>query len=156
MSFSSTSDSASLHDECDMVYETNITLVAATGNNGPDNNTVAYPAKYSTAIAVGATDENDVVAEFSSRSPEMKLTAPGVDIYSTYKGSTYETLSGTSMACPHVTGTIALILSKNSTLTLDQIRNILYKSAVPLGGDTSNSVYGYGRVNTTVAIEDTS
>ncbi len=152
MSFGSTSDSDPLHNECDVAYNASIVLVAAAGNNGPDNNTITYPAKYSSVIAVGATNESDVVAEWSSRGPELELTAPGVDIYSTYKGSTYETLSGTSMACPHVTGTIALILSKNSTLTPDQIRDILRSSAVSLG---LNSSYGYGRVNATAAVYDT-
>ena len=74
-------------------------LVAAAGNNGPGENTVNYPAKYNSVIAVGATDETDNVADWSSRGQELELTAPGVNIYSTYKGSTYGTLSGTSMAC---------------------------------------------------------
>ena len=155
MSFGSTSDSTSLHDECDVAYEAGIVLVAAAGNNGPDNDTITYPAKYSSVIAVGATDKDDMVASWSSRGQELELTAPGVDIYSTYKDGTYETLSGTSMACPHVTGTVALILSKNSTLTPDNIRNILQNSAVDLGASGLDSAYGYGRVNATAAVSDT-
>jgi len=155
MSFGSTSDSQSLHDECDKAYSVGIVLVAAAGNNGPGENTITYPAKYTSVIAVGATDESDVVADWSSRGPELELTAPGVNIYSTYKGSTYKTLSGTSMACPHVTGTVALILCKNPSLKPDEVRGILRETAVDLGTLGWDSAYGYGRVDACAAVTAT-
>jgi len=155
MSFGSTSDSQALHDECDKAYNAGIVLVAAAGNDGPGENTVNYPAKYSSVIAVGATDENDNVADWSSRGPELELTAPGVNIYSTYKGSTYGTLSGTSMACPHVTGTVALILSKNPSLNPSEVRGILQETAVDLGRSGYDSTYGYRRVNAYAAVAAT-
>jgi len=130
-------------------------LVAAAGNNGPGENTVNYPAKYNSVIAVGATDETDNVADWSSRGQELELTAPGVNIYSTYKGSTYGTLSGTSMACPHVTGTVTLILSKNPRLNPSGVRKILQNTAVDLGQSEYDSTYGYGRVNASAAVAAT-
>jgi subtilisin len=146
MSFGSTSDSTSLHAECDKAYSANIVLVAAAGNNGPGSNTVTYPAKYSSVIAVGATDSSDVVASWSSRGPELSVTAPGVNILSTYKGGVYATMSGTSMACPHVAGTVALILA-NAAHTPAEVRDILQKTAVDLGTIGWDSAYGYGRID---------
>jgi len=146
MSFGSTSDSTSLHAECDKAYSANIVLMAAAGNSGPGANTIGYPAKYSSVIAVGATDSSDVVASWSSRGPELSVTAPGVNVYSTYKGGTYATLSGTSMACPHVAGTVALILAK-AAHTPVEVRGILQKTAVDLGPLGWDSTYGYGRID---------
>ncbi|MBO3833295.1 MAG: S8 family serine peptidase [Candidatus Brockarchaeota archaeon] len=155
MSFGSTADSTALHDELKAAYGKGIVLVAAAGNNGPGENTITYPAKYPEVIAVGATDENDYVAEWSSRGPELELTAPGVNIYSTYKGGSYRMLSGTSMACPHVTGTVALILSKNPSLSPDEVRDILQKTAIDLGSSGQDSTYGYGRVDAYTAVTAT-
>ena len=136
-----------LHQECDTAYSAHIVLVAAAGNSGPRKDSMIYPAKYSSVIAVGATDNNDVVAKWSSRGPQLSVTAPGVNIYSTYMGGTYATMSGTSMACPHVTGTVALILWKNPTLSPDAVRGKLQSTAVDLGPAGWDPAYGYGRID---------
>jgi len=146
MSFGSTFDSTSFHAECDKAYNAGIVLVAAAGNNGPGANTVIYPAKYSSVIAVGATDSNDVVASWSSRGSELSVTAPGASIYSTYKGGAYATMSGTSMACPHATGTVALILAK-AAHTPAEVKAILQSTAKDLGSTGWDSTYGYGRID---------
>jgi len=151
MSFGSSSDSISLHQECNKAYNSGIVLVAAAGNSGPGENTIGYPAKYSSVIAVGATDSNDVVASFSSRGPELSVTAPGVSIYSTYEGGIYATMSGTSMACPHVTGTVALILAK-AAHTPTEVRDILQTTAIDLGSTGWDSAYGYGRIDSYAAV----
>jgi minor extracellular protease Epr len=151
MSFGSTYDDTILHSELDLAYSQGIVLVAAAGNSGPGANTIGYPAKYSSVIAVGATDSNDVVASWSSRGPELSVTAPGVNIYSTYKRSTYATMSGTSMACPHVTGTVALILGR-AAHTPAEVRDILQKTAVDLGPTGWDTAYGYGRIDAYAAV----
>jgi len=83
-------------------------LVAAAGNDGADGD---YPAAYSSVIAVGATASDDSLYFYSSRGPEVDVAAPGVAVYSTWKGGGYDTKTGTSMAAPHVAGTIALQLA---------------------------------------------
>ncbi|MFB3888025.1 MAG: S8 family serine peptidase [Candidatus Bathyarchaeia archaeon] len=150
MSFGSSSDSASLHAECDKAYNTGIVLVAAAGNSGPGSNTVGYPARYSSVIAVAATDSNDNVASFSSRGTQLSVAAPGVSVYSTYKGAAYATMSGTSMACPHTAGTAALIL-RNAPHTPAEVRTILQTTAVDLGTPGLDTNYGYGRINASKA-----
>ncbi len=113
MSLGGTSDSQALHEACDKAKDKGIVLVAAAGNSGdgdPKTDNVLYPAKYDSVIAVAATDSSDNVPSWSSDGKALDVAAPGVGIYSTYKGSSYATMSGTSMAAPHVTGTVALML----------------------------------------------
>lgn len=83
-------------------------VVCASGNDGGDVN---YPAKYDEAIAVAAVESDGKLARFSSRGPELDAAAPGVKIYSTWGNNTYINLDGTSMACPCMTGMVALILA---------------------------------------------
>jgi minor extracellular protease Epr len=146
MSLGSSSDSTTLHAACDRAYNAGIVLVAAAGNSGPGAQTLLYPAKYSSVISVAATDSNDVVASWSSRGTGLSVSAPGVSVYSTYYGNRYATMSGTSMACPHVAGTVALIL-KNGAYTPTQVKATLQNTAVDLGVVGYDTTYGYGRID---------
>ncbi|MBO8126353.1 MAG: S8 family peptidase [Firmicutes bacterium] len=128
-----------------------IIIVAAAGNSGPDNTSIDYPAKYPETIAVAASDQNDRIADFSSRGPEVDISAPGVDINSTYLGSKYTILSGTSMATPHVTGTIALLKALHRNYTLADIKSILKRSAHLLP-NFSPQHQGVGLVQAGVAV----
>ncbi|PSQ32775.1 peptidase S8 [Halobacteriales archaeon QS_9_70_65] len=95
---------STLREACRYAQEKGTLLVAAAGNDGPCSGCVTAPARYPECMAVSATDENDDLASFSSTGPEVEIAAPGDDVYSTYYLQSYATLSGTSMAAPHVAG----------------------------------------------------
>ncbi len=154
MSFGTTSNIQSFHDAILAASNKGIVLVAAAGNSGPYDNTVLYPAKYTEVIAVSTTDKYDTIASWSSRGSEVELAAPGVSIYSTYKGGGYATLSGTSMACPHVVGTAALVFASGRATDSDgkyglanEVRKILQQTADDLGAVRKDKYYGYGLVD---------
>lgn len=146
MSLGTTSDVASFHVAVQKVNAAGIIQVAAAGNSGPSSNSVNYPAKYPEVIAVSATDSNDQVPSWSSRGPEVDLAAPGVSINSTYLKGGYKVLSGTSMAAPHVTGTVALRLFLHPYETPLQIETILEANTDPLPVSDPNLV-GAGLVD---------
>ncbi len=105
-----------------------IAVVCAAGN---DSGPVNYPAKYPQAIAVSASDNADKIASFSSRGAEIAVIAPGVNIYSTRKGGGYTTMSGTSMASPHVAGLAALAIGAGAK-TPAEVRKAFKAAASPL------------------------
>lgn len=148
MSFGMETYSQIFKETLEEAYSTGILLIAAAGNNGQDN--ILYPAAYSSVISVGATDQNDQLAVFSSYGNNLELVAPGVQINSTSLGNSYTTSSGTSMAAPHVTGVAALIKAYNSSLTNKQIRAALRNSAIDLGQKGKDKHYGYGLVQADV------
>ena len=127
--------------------------VFSAGNKGPQKETIGAPASYPEALAVGAVDESKLPTHFSSRGPsswgEIKpeLSAPGVNVISTYPGGGYAKMDGTSMAAPHVAGIAALLLEANPTLTVDQLEQILLQTTEPLSTTIPNNVSGYGLVN---------
>ncbi len=124
MSFGGT-NSSTLQDAIDYAYSKNITLIAAAGNDGTSDKTNAYPAAYDNVIGVAATGEGDSVPSYSNYGAWVDVAAPGNNIYSTYYNDTYATMSGTSMAAPHVAGGAGLLLSYNSSLSQTEIRDIL-------------------------------
>jgi subtilisin family serine protease len=111
MSLETTEDNQAFHDAITKAYQAGLVMVAAAGNYGAGADTVEFPARYGEVIAVSAVDSTNNLAWFSSVGPEVALAAPGVAIRSCYLGDGYMTLSGTSMASPHVAGVAALIIS---------------------------------------------
>ncbi|QNG29588.1 S8 family serine peptidase [Synechococcus sp. LTW-R] len=109
-------------------HEQNVVIVMGSGNNGFDSplKPAAYASDY--GIAVGAIDRNKEFASWSNKAGETTInyvTAPGVEIYSSYKDSSYEVWSGTSMATPHVAGLAALLLGLDSDLTNEQVEDVI-------------------------------
>jgi len=125
-------------------------FTAAAGNFANDNDVKPYyPATYdcSNIISVAATDINDSKPTFSHIGrTTVDLGAPGVNTYSTYRGGGYTTLSGTSMATPHVSGAAALIKSLNPTMTTAQIKSCILANVDPVASLSGKTVTG-GRLN---------
>jgi len=148
MSFGIGTNSRALKRAIQAAHKHNIIMVAAAGNSG-GNDSVLYPAKYDEVIAVAASDSNDRAADFSSRGPEVNIIAPGVDIPSTYTNQDYKNLSGTSMACPHVTGACALLMSIPGMKT-ENVRNVILSSAKDIG--LPEETQGVGLLNVSAAV----
>jgi len=147
-SYGGPSYSAIVEQAFDNAYAAGVLSIAAAGNRGqgmPD--TIVYPAKYGSVIAVSATDSTDRLASFSSIGPAVELAAPGVAILSTVLGGGYATKQGTSMACPHVAGSAALVIFAMSHLPSPTIRQRLTDSAEDLGSKGRDTWFGYGLVN---------
>ncbi|MBM4249123.1 MAG: S8 family peptidase [Euryarchaeota archaeon] len=150
MSLSGTYNSAALEAACDNARAEGIVIVAAAGNSG--NTRAQYPAAYSSVISVGATDSTDARAKFSSYGSTLDLMAPGVNILSTYPNDRYAGMSGTSMACPHVSGTVALVLYAHSGWNPDQVQTCLQKTAYDLDSIGWDKYTGYGLVDALAAV----
>lgn len=147
LSLGSSYYSSSLQSAVSYAYSRGVTVVAAAGNAG--NTTMIYPAGCTYAIGVGATDQNDAKASFSTYNSSVDVSAPGVSIASTwYRGEGYYALaSGTSMATPHVAGLAALIVSQNPSRTPADVEDLIKSTAVDLGSPGRDNYYGYGRIN---------
>ena len=142
----------SMEAACDIANTAGVVIVASAGNSGNPpgrGDTVGYPAKYSSVIAVTATDSSDERARWSSTGPDAELAAPGVNILSTYS-SGYAYMSGTSMACPHVAGTAALVMAAGITDNA-AVRVCLQSTVDDLGDLGKDDLYGYGLVNASEA-----
>lgn len=152
----------------DAWVKADIVPVFANGNNGPQCTTAHSPGDYPNVIGVGSTTSTDSLSSFSSKGPSVlgrmkpDISAPGQRVRSSWNTSDtdFATISGTSMATPHVTGAIALLLSAKPTLTIDDIKVLLYTTTDQTGlnatnftcGGTSDAVWpnnqwGHGRLN---------
>lgn len=122
-------------------------VVGAAGNDGVD--APLYPAAYDDAISVAATDQADVLAEFSNRHATVDITAPGVRILSTIPNGSYGTISGTSMSAPVVAGVAAMVRLARPLATPDEIKAILVATADTIDGANLFAIgrFGSGRVN---------
>jgi subtilisin family serine protease len=145
--------------------------IFANGNAGPSCGSAGAPADRANVIAVGSTDKDESLAGTSSRGPSTTglvkpdVSAPGVLVRSSWHtgDSAFNEISGTSMATPHVTGVVALMLSIKPDLTFAQAKAALtsttvktLKSAATCGGTPStvfpNNQFGHGRVDAPAAV----
>ena len=146
-------------------FSRGVTLVAAAGNN---NGPVSFPAAYANVIAVAATACDNSKASYSNFGPQIAVAAPGGDFnitcggdpnsgyvwspsWSPNTGNVYLGWNGTSMAAPHVTGVVALMISRGITGP-SNIRNVLQSTATDLGAPGRDDVFGYGLVNAAAAV----
>lgn len=160
-----------LKDAVNKALENNIVFISATGNESERSKglitDITVPAAYPGVLAVGAINRKDQVAEYSNGGNEISLVAPGGGLgglgdekiystfptYKTYLSYTakvngpYALLSGTSMACPHVAGAAALILSREPELSPNKLRIRLLSSTVLLNNKGFDKSTGYGKLN---------
>lgn len=142
--------SAALKEACAYAFAHDVVLIAATGNDNTDQ--PGYPAAYPEVLGVSAVDHVKRRAEFSNYGDYVDVVAPGVDIASTYISSDYAALSGTSMACPHVTALASLIRSVNPNLPNRKVIEIIQKTAIDLGAPGKDPLFGYGLINVNAAV----
>ncbi|MCL6458427.1 MAG: S8 family peptidase, partial [Gorillibacterium sp.] len=140
-----------LHDAVKYAYDHDVVIVAASGNDNTSD--PGYPAAYPEVIAVAATDSNSQKASFSNYGDYIDVAAPGVSIASTYTNDQYASLSGTSMASPHVAALAALIRSANPALKNIEVMDIMRNSASDLGTAGKDTYYGFGEIDITRALE---
>lgn len=152
------SDSRALEDAIKFAYANEVVFVAAAGNSSTNiDSTPTYPAAYRVpnVISVAATDGQDKLATFSNFGvASVDMSAPGVSILSTYPGSVFSRLSGTSMATPFIAGTAALQFYERSDLLAYQVKNILLQKSNPapsLVGKIGNAV----RLNSNDVVQET-
>ena len=167
---------ALMEQAVDNLKAAGIVVVVSAGNSGPNCSTVSTPAAiFENSFTVGATNQQDTIANFSSRGPVVvgtdeayrkpDIVAPGVGIRGPRRFDSYASGSGTSAAGPHVAGLVALILNANPDLIgeVDAIENIIEQTALPVESDQvcangfdgmgiPNIVYGYGRIDALAAV----
>ncbi|WP_329124730.1 S8 family peptidase [Streptomyces sp. NBC_01465] len=147
-----------------LAQSTDTLFVIAAGNSGPYDNTVSSPGCAPSVLTVGAVDSEDATASFSSRGPVLsahtlkpEIAAPGVDISAAAMGGrgvyAYRTMSGTSMATPHVAGAAAVLKQRHPAWTAQQIKAALVSSAhTDIPGDVRQT--GAGRLDVKAAVDE--
>ncbi|GAA0315631.1 hypothetical protein GCM10008967_02740 [Bacillus carboniphilus] len=158
LSVTTKADDPALRSILQKASEQGILLIASSGNYGTQDtgtNTMMYPAKYPTVIAVGGVTEEMTRVRTSSTGEELELAAPGEDILSTFPADIsiegkdsmgYVLMTGTSMAAPFVTGILALQKESDPARTSDELRVLLQTTAKDLGVKGKDNQFGYGLV----------
>ena len=138
--------------------DANVLPIVASGNEGVGK--LSVPGSYPHSFAVGATEESDHVADFTSRGTvkwgsttyiKPNISAPGDFIYSSIPGDKYDYMSGTSMATPAVAGVAALLKSANRNLNATQIEALICRTAKDLGTPGEDTDFGHGLINAEAA-----
>jgi subtilisin family serine protease len=141
-------DHSGLHDAIAYAQSKGVLVAVSAGNHGDAE--PFYPGSYAESFTVAGTDVDDAPYDMSNYGEQIDISAPAVDIYSTFwnqtEGSTYSYMSGTSMAAPHVAAVAALILSIDPKLSLADLENSLISSAADLGEPGWDPIYGWGRL----------
>jgi len=151
----------SLCQAVDNAWDAGLFVAVAAGNDGPGRNTIGCPGNAWKVMTVGAIDDSTgSIASFSSRGPTIDtrldpdICAPGVSITAAKAGTTnqYTTMSGTSMATPHIAGAAALLIdAKGGSVSPNLVRGAMISTAVDQGDAGPDIVYGWGIIDVQAA-----
>ena len=141
MSLGTKGESTSMENAVNRATKAGVVICVAAGNDG-SNASKHTPANIKNCITVAAIDEYDKAPYWTNWGRAVNIVAPGVSIYSTYNNGGYETLSGTSMACPFVCASAALLLSKNRNYSRDEICDLLVENGRVWSKATDNGLVG--------------
>jgi Subtilase family len=128
-----------------------IVMVAAAGNAGSKSPPL-YPAANTNVIAVSATDAQDRLFTASNRGSHIAVAAPGVDIFLPAPDEKYQMTSGTSFSAAYISGLVALMLERNPSLKLAEVRAILMKTARDIGPPGRDDLFGAGEADAYAAV----
>lgn len=150
MSLGGDSESSLIRDAINR--NTNLLIIAAAGNDGPSDGSIDYPGANANVVAVGAIDSNENVASWSSRGindgdyiaeeREVEFGAPGVSVESTWLNGGYNTISGTSMATPHISGLAAKLWQGNASATRIYLQERAKLHDLHTAGDDTATGFG--------------
>ncbi len=135
-------------DVINNAYENDVLVLCASGNDNTDRE--HFPSAYENVVSVAATNSNDVKANFSNYGDHVDISAPGVQIRSTFLGNRYSYMSGTSMACPFAAGVAVLIRAAIPDADVDEVRELLLEGADDITDVNQNryeGLLGSGRIN---------
>ena len=150
MSLGGPSPNPQIHNAVKYAASKGVVLVCAAGNEGDNNvltNELSYPGAYEECISVAAVAKKDgfPVAVFSNSNAQLDYAGIGVDVVSFKPGGGYQIMSGTSMACPHVAGLVACLMSNGKTVPT-KIRQKLNELAIDIGTEGVDNATGVGFV----------
>lgn len=163
--FCNETEAVKIEDLINQIISKGVVVIVSAGNDGKDAKTIV-PAMFQSPITVSAVSDtdgkcgglgpvsqpwektgeryrDDTFAYISNNGVVIDISAPGVDILSTLPGGKYGNLTGTSMATPHVTGTVALMMANNPGITPSIVRNMLLESAIHQSIECDGQGYGY-------------
>ena len=165
MSLGGDSRDPQMADAIQSAVNSGVTVVVSAGNCGtrpsrrgcgnpprPISSDQLYPSSDPNVITVGATNNSDQLAVFSSTGSSVDVVAPGVAIASTIPGGRYGNMDGTSMSSPHVAGLVALMYALNPSIRPSEVKSILESTAVDLGTPGRDRDYGAGRIDAAAAL----
>jgi thermitase len=150
LSLGGTSGSQTLQDAINYAWNKGAVVIAAAGNNG--NNIPCYPAAYTRAVAVSATNSADVRTSWSNFGSYVDIAAPGENIITTALWDAYSSANGTSFAAPVTSGVVALMAAANPQLTNTQLVDLLLRNSDDIAAPSVDVDSGYGRVNANRAV----
>ncbi len=152
MSLGGDTQSSLIRDAINYATDNGVLVIAAAGNDGPADGSIDYPGANVKVVAVGAIDSTETVSSWSSRGindgdwiveeREVEFGAPGVSVESTWNNGCYDTISGTSMAAPHISGLAAKLWQGNAIDTRSYLQDLARNHDLHTEGDDTATGFG--------------